>query len=95
VLAVRFGVMLGGFGGVMRGVVKMAVSRVSVMGGNVVIAGLIVLGGLAVMSRGVFMMLSGLAMMLDRMGGHGSSFGNAAYGKWTVRRDHEQKVTRG
>ena len=84
-LAVRFGVMLGGFGGVMRGVVKMAVSSVSVMGGNMVIAGLIVLGGLAVMSRGVFMMLSGLAMMLDRMGGHGSSFENRAYGKWTVR----------
>jgi hypothetical protein len=38
-----------------------------------------------VMSRGVFMMLSGLAMMLDRMSGHGSSFENGAYGKWTVR----------
>jgi hypothetical protein len=86
VLAVRFGVVLGGFGGVMRGVVKMAVSSVSMMGGNVVIAGLIVLGGLAMMSRGVFMMLSGLAMMLDRMSGHGSSFENGAYGKWTVRR---------
>ena len=92
--AVRFGVVLGGFGGVMCGVVKMAMSSVSVMGGNVVIAGLVVLGGLAMVSRGVFMMLSGLAMVLDRMSGHGSSFENRAYGKWTVRRDHEQKVTR-
>jgi hypothetical protein len=79
--AVGFGVVLGGFGGVMRGVMEMAVSRVGVMGGNVMIAGLIVLGGLTVMSRGVFMMLSGLAMMLDRMSGHGSSFENGAYGK--------------
>lgn len=84
--AVRFRVVLGGFGGVMRGVMKMAASSVSMMGGNVVIARLIVLGGLAVMSRGVLMMLSSLAMMLDRMSGHGSSFENRADGKWTLRR---------
>lgn len=49
----------------MFGVAGMAVGGVGVMRGLLVIAGLVVLGGFAVMLGGVFVVLGGLVMVLD------------------------------
>ncbi len=71
-VAVMFDVGLGGFGGVMGGVLEMAVRGVGVVRGGFVIAGFVMLRGGAMMSRGVFMMLGGLVVMLGGLLAHGS-----------------------
>ena len=68
--AVCFGVGLGGLGGMVSGVVQMALCSVGMVRGGMVIAGLMVFGGLAMMMRGVLMVLGGLPVMLDSMARH-------------------------
>jgi len=65
VLAVMLGVMTAGLGMMLFGMAGMAVSGMGVVRGLLVIAGLVVLGGFAVMLGGVFVMLGGLVMVLD------------------------------
>lgn len=63
--AVVFGVMLGGLVGRMRRVKAVRVREVRVMAGLVVIAFLVVLGSLAMMMRGLGVMLGcGFVMMV-------------------------------
>jgi hypothetical protein len=65
---VVLGVRLGGFAGVVHGEVMMTVGHVRVMPGLVVITGLVVLGGFAMMPRGVLVMGGGVGVMIcDRM----------------------------
>jgi hypothetical protein len=65
------GVVFGSLGGIMIGMQRMAVGRVSMMRPFMVIAVLMVLGGGAVVFGGVFMMLRGLVVMIDVVFGHG------------------------
>jgi hypothetical protein len=66
---VSLGVCLGGFARVVHRVVVMTVGDVSMVTGFVMIAGLMVLRGLVVVPRGMFVMVSGLLVMFcDRMG---------------------------
>ena len=67
-------VRLGGLGRVMRGVLVMPLRGVSVMGGGLVVALLVVVRGRAMMSRGVLVMFRRLAMMGCCFLGHDSSF---------------------
>jgi hypothetical protein len=71
--AVVFGVRLGGFSGVVRRVMMMAVSDVRVMRGNVMIFFFMVPRGFTVMMRREFVMLGSLLVMLDCVFGHMSS----------------------
>jgi hypothetical protein len=71
--AVLLGMLLGGFSGVMRGVMKMALGGVRVVSGGLVIAVLVVLGRFAVMASCVFMVLRCLGVVLGCLLGHGSS----------------------
>jgi hypothetical protein len=65
-LAVVLGVVTAGLGMMLFGVAGVAVSGVGVMRRLLVIAGLVVLGGLAVMPGGMFVVFGGLVMvMLD------------------------------
>ena len=64
-LAVVLGVMTARLGMVLFGVAGMAVGAVSVVRRLFVIAGLVMLGGLAVMFCRMLVMLGGLVMMLD------------------------------
>jgi hypothetical protein len=66
-------VRLGGFGGVMRSVLMMAVREMRVMRGQFVLAVLVVLGGGFMMARRMFMMLGRCVMMLCCYFGHNSS----------------------
>lgn len=63
-MAVVLDVELGGLCGVVDCVLVMAVSGVSVMCGGFMVAGLVVLGGVAMMLCGVSEVLGGLVMML-------------------------------
>jgi hypothetical protein len=65
VLAVMLGVMTAGLDKMMFGVAGVAVSAVGVVRGLVVIAGLMMPGGFAVMLGSVFVMFGGLVMVLD------------------------------
>jgi hypothetical protein len=65
VLAVMVGVMTAGLDVVMFGVAGMAVGAVGVVRGFFVIAGLMMLGGFAVMLGCVLVMFGGLVMVLD------------------------------
>ena len=60
----RFGVGLGGFRGVMRGVMQMALGNVGMMRSSMVIAGFMVPGGFTMMTRGVLVVLSGFVVMV-------------------------------
>ena len=71
--AVLFGVSLGGFGGVVRRVMKMAVGDVGVMSGDVMIFFFVVPRGFAMMMRRKFVMLGSLVVMLGCLLGHVSS----------------------
>jgi hypothetical protein len=71
--AVMFGVRLGGFSGVVRRVMMMAVGDVRVMRGNVVIFFFMVPRRFAVMMRREFVMLGSLLVMLHCVFGHRSS----------------------
>lgn len=65
VLAVVLGVMPARFGVVMLGMAGMTMGAVRVMRRLVVVAGFVVLGGFAVMTRRVLVMLSCLVVMLN------------------------------
>jgi hypothetical protein len=68
-LPVRFRVCFRGFAGVVHGVVMMAVGHMRMVTGFVMIAGFVVLRGFVVVPRGMFVMVSGLLVVLcDRMG---------------------------
>jgi hypothetical protein len=69
-VAVVFDVGLGGFGGVVRGVLQMAVSGVGVMRSSFVVAGFVVLRGGTVMSCGVLVVLGGFAVMFGGLLAH-------------------------
>jgi hypothetical protein len=70
--AVIFGVRLGGFCGVMGGVMKMTLGYLSMMGGGFVIVGFMVGGCGAMMTSGVFETFCGLLVMLCCLFRHGS-----------------------
>jgi hypothetical protein len=67
---VVFDVKLGGFGGVMGGVMMMAMSGVGVMRGEMMIAGFVVACGFAMMAGRVFVMLGCFVMMFGCLLGH-------------------------
>jgi hypothetical protein len=69
----RFGVSLGGFRGMVRRMMMMAVGDVRVMRGEVMIFFFVMLRGFAMMTGRVLMMLGSLVVMLDCMLGHVSS----------------------
>ena len=60
-----FGVMTAGLGMMFFGVAGMPVSAVGVVRCLLVIAGFMMLGGFAMMLRGLFVMFGGLVMVLD------------------------------
>jgi hypothetical protein len=64
VLAVVLGVMTAGLGMMLFGVAGVAVSGVGVVRRLLVIAGLVMLGGFAVMPGGVFVVFGSLVMMV-------------------------------
>jgi hypothetical protein len=61
---VGFGVGLGGFGSVVRGVMQMAVRDVGMVRGSMVIASFVVPGGFPMMTCGVLVVLSGFVVMV-------------------------------
>jgi hypothetical protein len=65
VVAVVLGVVTARLDVMMFGVAGMAMGGVGVMGGLLVIASLVVLGGFAVMLGGVFVVLGSLVMVVD------------------------------
>jgi hypothetical protein len=67
VVAVIVGVMLAGFFGVMLGVNLMALRHVRVMTGRMMVATLVMIGRRLVVLRGMFVMLSSFAMMVDSL----------------------------
>jgi hypothetical protein len=68
-LAVSLGVCLGGFASVVHRVVMMTVGDMRVVTSLVMVTGFMVLCGLVVVPRGMFVMVSGLLVMFcDRMG---------------------------
>lgn len=71
------------FCGVMQGVMMMPVRRMSVMSRGFVIASFVMIRGVAMMLRRVFVMLGGLAMMRSCVLGHDSSVDILS---WSVRR---------
>jgi hypothetical protein len=64
-------VMLAGFLGVVRGVVEVAFRYVRMVSGLLMIARLMVVGGVLVMFGGVLVVLSGFAVVLRGILGHG------------------------
>jgi hypothetical protein len=71
--AVVLHVKLGGFGGVVSRVCMMAVGEMRVMTSEMMIPGFVVLCRLAMMTRGVVVMVCCFVVMLDGMLGHESS----------------------
>jgi len=71
------GVVLGGFGGVVRGVVKVTLFRVGVMCCRLVVTRFVMLGRFAVMTGGVLVVLSCLEMVLCCLLRHVFSLRNA------------------
>lgn len=65
VLGMRVSVVLSSFCGVVRSVMKMALSDLSVMRGGVGVAGFVARRGFAMVACCVFVMFGGFAMMLD------------------------------
>jgi hypothetical protein len=59
------GVMAAGFGMMFFGVAGMAMRGVGVVRGFLVVAGFVMPGGLAMMLRGLLVVVGGLVMMLD------------------------------
>jgi hypothetical protein len=73
-VAVMLDVQFGGFGGVMVRVMIVSGCGVSVVGSLLVVAGLVVLGGLAMVLGSLFMVLGGVQMMLCGVFRHVKSF---------------------
>jgi hypothetical protein len=69
-VAVVLGVELGSFGGVVGGVMMMAVGDMGMMGGHVVVAFPVVPCGFAMMACGMFVVFGGAMMMLGCFFGH-------------------------
>jgi hypothetical protein len=69
-LAVMFGVMTTRLGMVFFGVTGMAMGAMRMVRGLLVIAGLVVLGGLAVMFGGMLMMFGGFVMVFHCVFAH-------------------------
>ena len=69
-LAVMFSVMTARLGMVLFGVAGMPVGAMSMVCGLLVIAGLVVLGGFAMMFGSVLMMFGGFMMVFDCVCGH-------------------------
>ena len=72
-VTVMLDVLLGGLGGVVHGVVQMALGSVGVVGGYFMVAGFVVLGGFAMMPGGVFVVFGCSEMMFCGLLGHVSS----------------------
>jgi hypothetical protein len=70
---VRGGVLLRGFSGVVLGLNMVAMRQMGMVGGLFVIAIFVVLSGVQVMFRGVFMVLRGVAVMIGVFLRHGRS----------------------
>jgi hypothetical protein len=70
---VVFDVSLRGFGGMMRGVMMMAMRQVRVMRGEMMIAGFVVARGFAMMPGSVFVMFGCFVVVLGGLLGHKSS----------------------
>jgi hypothetical protein len=68
---VRVGVSLGSFGGVVRGVKRVSVRNVGVVGCNLVVSGFVVSRSFAVMAGGVLVVFGGLFVVLNGVRGHG------------------------
>ena len=68
--AVRLDVMLGGVLGVLEGVEVVAVGEVRMVGGRLVFAIQVMLGGFAVMTRSVLVMFRCLTVMMSCFVGH-------------------------
>jgi hypothetical protein len=75
-------VLFGRFRSVMGGVMEVALGRVRMVRGGFVVTSFVMPGSLAMMSRGVLVMLGCLVMMLGCFLGHGFSFGR---GSWAGR----------
>ena len=74
VVAMMFGMQLAGFGGVVRGVLVMALRDMGVVAGGHMIVVVMVIGGFAMMVGGQLVMLGGLAVMVCDLGfGHGEN----------------------
>ena len=63
-MAVMLGMRLAGFGGMVMGVMAVARRGVGMMGRGLGILVFIMLGGFAVMMRGLFVVIGGVVMML-------------------------------
>jgi len=68
---VRVGVSLGSFGGVVRGVKRVCVRNMGVVGCNLVVSGFVVSRSFAVMAGGVLVVFGGLFVVLNGVRGHG------------------------
>jgi hypothetical protein len=73
-VAVMLNVQLGGFGGVMVGVMIVSGCAMGVVGSLLVVAGLVALRGLAMVLGSLFVVLGGVQMMLSGVFRHGESF---------------------
>ena len=67
----RVGVSLGSFGGVVRGVKRVCVRNMGVVGCNLVVSGFVVSRSFAVMAGGVLVVFGGLFVVLNGVRGHG------------------------
>jgi hypothetical protein len=70
-----FDVSLGGFRGVVRGVMMMAMRQVRVMRGEMMIAGFVMARGFAMVARSVLMVFGCFVVVLSGLLGHKSSLG--------------------
>jgi len=68
---VRVGVSLGSFGGVVRGVKRVCVRNMGVVGCNLVVSGFVVSRSFAMMAGGVFVVFGGLFVVFNGLHGHG------------------------
>ena len=68
---VRVGVSLGSFGGVVRGVKRVSVRNVGVVGCNLVVSGFVVSRSFAMMAGGVLVVFGGLFVVFNGVLGHG------------------------
>jgi hypothetical protein len=68
---VRFGVSLGGFGGVVGGIKHVRVSDMGVVGCGLMVSRFVLRSGLAMMPGGMLVVLGSLFVMFDGLLGHG------------------------
>ena len=73
--AVRFGMSLGGFGGVVRGVKHVCVGDMRVVSRSLVVSRFVMRSSLAMMTCGMLVVFGGLFVMLNGVLGHDSLLG--------------------